>query len=189
MFDYYNSLPYDDSDTKTRKNFGLRDTACQWAAENIELLESFIPQTFPRTLEDEKPPKGLTVTSLVLSSIAIIGVTVTTFAVRIFRRKRVFILSQIDFMHVIQVGLLLIAIGAMLGAIPTVSSPVCNTMIWFTGLGYTLTLVPLIVKQAAINKIVAASTRMRRMKVAKHRLFGIVTLITCLEVIFLSLWT
>mmetsp|Transcript_27658 Transcript_27658/g.66484 ORF Transcript_27658/g.66484 Transcript_27658/m.66484 type:complete len:619 (+) Transcript_27658:338-2194(+) len=187
MFDYYNSLPYDDS--KTKKHFGLRDTACQWAAENIQLLESFIPQSYPRSMEDGKPSKGLTITSLTTSSIAIIGVAVTTFGVRVYRRKKVFVLSQIDFIHLILVGLLLIAIGALLGGIPTVSSPICNAMIWLIGLGYTLTLVPLIVKQAAINRIVAASTRMRRLRVSKRRLFGIVTLITCLEVIFLSLWT
>ncbi|KAL3908885.1 MAG: hypothetical protein SGARI_002862 [Bacillariaceae sp.] len=76
-----------------------------------------------------------------------------------------------------------------MAGLPKITDGGCIAEIWLIGLGYTLELVPLIVKQAAINTLVRASTRMKRIQVSRPKLLGTVLLISSLEIIFLMLWT
>jgi len=56
-------------------------------------------------------------------------------------------------------------------------------------LGYTLELVPLIVKVAAINKLMEAAKKMRRVVIQRKSLFAAVMVVCALVALFLAVWT
>jgi hypothetical protein len=56
-------------------------------------------------------------------------------------------------------------------------------------IGYTLELVPLIVKVAGINRMMAAARKWRRVVVSHRNLFGAVLLISFFVIVFLLLWS
>ena len=54
--------------------------------------------------------------------------------------------------------------------------------------GYTLELVPLMVKIAALNRLMAAAAQMRRVTLKRRNLFLAVAVILGLVIVFLILW-
>jgi hypothetical protein len=188
VMDFYSKiLKWNNSDT--RQGWGLRETVCEWAVENLDVLEGVLPTDYPRVIEQGNAPLASTITCLVLGVAATGIVVCTTGLIFHFREKTIMRYSQVEFMQILLVGLLFIAMGTTMVGIPRITNAGCVTEIWLIGLGYTLELVPLIVKQAAINRMVQASKRMQRFRVTKTRLFGNVILITLLEIFFLLLWT
>ena len=69
------------------------------------------------------------------------------------------------------------------------SKGACITRSWTLLYGYTLQLIPLIIKLYATNKVFQASKKLRRVQIDKKRLFGLVCLIMLLSTIYLTCWT
>ena len=69
------------------------------------------------------------------------------------------------------------------------TNTICVAIGWFINFGYTLELVPLIVKIAAINRLMVATQQMRRVKLTMASLFGAVLFFCVLVFICLVLWT
>lgn len=67
--------------------------------------------------------------------------------------------------------------------------PSCVSAIWLVNLGYTLELVPLIVKVGALNRLSEAARSLRRVIVRRKSLFRTVAFIMAIMVLFLALWT
>jgi hypothetical protein len=65
----------------------------------------------------------------------------------------------------------------------------CVAAEWLIVLGYSLELVPLIVKIAAINRIMQASEQLRRIRVSKYSLYISVAIVMSIAGVFLALWT
>ena len=65
----------------------------------------------------------------------------------------------------------------------------CVTVIWLTNVGYTVELVPLVVKVAAINKLMIAARRMRRVHLKRKKLYGAVIILCALVTSYLVSWT
>lgn len=86
-------------------------------------------------------------------------------------------------------GLFLVAVGAILNSLaPTKAICVCRE--WFVAVGYSLELIPLMVKVAAINRLITQSrTTMRRIEVKRSRLYQIVGGFILVVCIYLSIWT
>lgn len=68
-------------------------------------------------------------------------------------------------------GLLLVAVGSCLGSLPPTDNS-CISIIWLTNFCYSLELVPLVVKSAALNHSLNAWRRMRRVRLKKESLYG-----------------
>eukprot|EP00957_Ditylum_brightwellii_P075448 5734086-Ditylum_brightwellii.AAC.1 len=124
-----------------------REAVCQWAVDNFDYLDSFIPNSYPRVIRKGADNTGLS-----------------------------------------GCRALLISIGAILLAVPATDST-CGASIWFVNLGYTLELVPLILKVAAINKLMVAAKKMKRVVVQRKSLFYGVAGVCLFAIIFLALWT
>jgi len=165
-----------------------REAVCQWVVDNTDFVNDLIPNTYPRVLQEGKAINTLTVVAIVMASISILVVVSLTLFVYQQRENTILIFAQIDFLYMLLFGLLAIAIGAILFAIPPTDAS-CMASVWFINLGYTLELVPLIVKVAAINRLMYAAKRMRRVSVQKKFLGGAVFSIMCLVTVALSLWT
>jgi len=69
------------------------------------------------------------------------------------------------------------------------SDVVCVSQKWFITLGYTLELVPLLVKIAAINKVLAATRQMKQIRIDIQSLFLTVAGIILAVLTFLTTWT
>jgi hypothetical protein len=158
--------------------------------ENFEEVQRFLPRTYPRVLEENQNSHTSTLAyiSLILGGVA--TALVVACAALTFKQKsrRVMIYAQVEFMLLLLAGVFLVSIASMLQAIRPTDFR-CVTLIWLINLGYTLELVPLIVKIGAINRLMQAARRMRRVMLKRKQLFGAVAVLVAIVCIFLMLWT
>jgi hypothetical protein len=164
-----------------------REAICKWATENMEFMQSFVPISYPRVLKADHQI-GLTYASTLLAGITVVLVLVTGFMVYRERHSRVMQFAQLNFLYMLLSGSLLIACGAILTGLPR-SNATCIVEIWLINIGYALELIPLIIKVAAINRLINAAQRMRRVRLDPSRLLGGVALILFFINAFLSTWT
>jgi uncharacterized membrane protein YidH (DUF202 family) len=99
------------------------------------------------------------------------------------------IFAQVEFLVLILTGLLLLSLTALVTALPP-SNALCSMSFWFGNIGFTLEIVPLLTKMAAINRLMQASRSMRKQFVLrKGSLFGIVFGITAAVMVCLTIRT
>ena len=169
-------------------NYDPREAVCTWAADNIELLQSMIPRTFPRTIETTDSKGPLFFVSISVAAMATSIVLFCIVGTYLNRKKKSLVFAQVEFLWILLTGLLMVTIGSIVLPLdPTDTS--CVAWVWLVNLGYTLEIVPLIVKVAAINRIMMAASRMKRVVLKHSTLFGIVVLLTSVAAIYLLLWT
>lgn len=150
-----------------------------------------IPRSFPRVVQrstDATVRNALFDASIVVSCTAIILVLVSMALTYWHRKKRCLVYAQTEFLAILLAGLFLVSTGALILAIPPTNGT-CLVTIWLTNTGYTLELVPLVVKVAAINQLMHAAQKMRRVKINRRSLFGVVFGLSMVVVIFLIVWT
>jgi len=166
-----------------------REAVCQWVVDNIEYLEeTFIPRTYPRVLKEASDSGSLYHAALTIACIAAVLVLCVGLAVYYNRTRRTIKVAQVEFLFLILCGSFTISIGAIIKAIsPTDAS--CIASAWLIDIGYTLELVPLIVKIAAINQLMQAAQKMKRVTLNRTSLFGAVVIFLFVIIIFQGLWT
>ncbi|CAB9515293.1 Metabotropic glutamate receptor 1 [Seminavis robusta] len=166
-----------------------RQAVCQWAVENVDFLQSFTPQTYPRVLEGGEGSLGYwTLISVSFGSLALLLVLLTVYAVHRYQGKRSIRIAQIEFLYLLLAGLVLVATGSVVIGIPP-SNGSCVLSIFLINLGYALELVPLIIKIAGINRIMSAARHMRRVRLEKTDLYKSVVVIVLLVLAFLISWS
>ncbi len=175
MFQYWNS----------RTN--PREAICDWIVDNMEYMETFVSPTYPRTTE-KATNEVLSYVSTIVGVVATIIVFVTAFGVYKFRKTQAIVYAQIEFLFVLLAGAFLVAVGATIQGLPPTNGS-CVTMTWLINLGYTMEMVPLIVKVAAINRMMSAARQMRRIVVKRISLFGAVIFLCLVMLVFLAVWT
>ena len=195
----------DGTATTTSRNVTARDAVCRWVIENLDLLHTFVPRTYPRIINSANSgivtstPNSshnvLKTDNNVVSTIAtVLGCTSTILVLCMWymvhknMSLRAIRFAQIEFLYLLLGGLLLVAIGSILvGLQPT--NATCITVIWFINFGYTLEFVPLIVKVAAVNKLIGSARRFRRVVLSRRSLFSAVIAISFIVFMFLIVWT
>ncbi|CAB9521812.1 Nitrilase family, member 2 [Seminavis robusta] len=142
----------------------------------------------PELVVETDPLTPLSYSAIVLGGLAVSVVLVTSVLVQKNKAKKAISFAQIEFLRLLLAGSLLTSSGAILLAVPP-SDVTCIATIWFVEVGYTLELVPLIVKIAALNRLMAAAAKMRRITLKREYLFGSVAMIMGFVVIFLIVWS
>jgi hypothetical protein len=187
------------------RNITARDAVCRWVIENLDTLQTFVPRTYPRMLHSTssgstssdsessnnkvKPDKQVfSAISITLGCIATSLVLFMWYMVYKNRSLRAMRFAQIEFLYLLLGGLLLVGIGSILVGLHP-SNATCITAMWFINFGYTLEFVPLIVKVAAVNKLIGSARRFRRVVLSRRSLFSAVLAISAIIFIFLVLWT
>ncbi|CAB9514096.1 Gamma-aminobutyric acid (GABA) B receptor [Seminavis robusta] len=165
-----------------------RQAVCRWAADNLDILYHSVPTSYPRVARLDNELSGFGIAMTVLGAITTILVLVTAFFVYKRRNKLAVRYAQVEFVWLLLCGSFLIAIGAILTSLPATDGT-CVATVWFINIGYTLELVPLIVKVAAINEMLNAASRLRRVTLTHKSLFGAVAVISVLCCVFLTIWT
>ena len=172
--------------------YGLdpREATCQWFVENLDTVKSFIPRSHPRVVgdTDDVYKQPVFYAAIVFACLAIFATFGASVGIFIQRDQSAIRYAQIEFLYLLLVGLLLVSIGSLLTALPP-SDKHCVAIIWLVNFGYTLELVPLIVKIAAINQLMLATEQMRRVKVRMGSLFGAVIFFCVFVVVCLAVWT
>eukprot|EP00934_Nitzschia_sp_Nitz4_P008874 Nitzschia sp. Nitz4//scaffold230_size58257//40074//43916//NITZ4_006487-RA/size58257-processed-gene-0.68-mRNA-1//-1//CDS//3329543268//8864//frame0 len=167
-----------------------RAAVCDWVVENLDSLWGTIPDGYPRVLERRSQYQvwylflcqgfGTTV-----GVIALLGI-ILCFK---YRETKTMVFAQPFFMMLILHGFLLVSAGAVLNAFePTLLN--CTASSWLVVLGYTIELVPVLVKTSAINRLISSSKKkMKRVNISRHLMFMQVTLFVALSLAFLITWT
>ena len=186
IFKAYTNWP----NPETKREFGLRDAVCHWAANHIDVIAQFVPPSYPR---DKYTNRGsmsdpLSITDWVFAILAFASTLGISAAIIVRREERAIRESKTEFLFLILFGLLLVSVGSLTSALPTRDS-LCVASIWFTYVGYSLELVPLVVKLAALNHVIQAGRRFRRVAVRSLTLYQASILVGFLVVIVLTVWT
>lgn len=166
----------------------MRDATCSWVVDNFDLVQQWVPFSYPRAIEDGKENYALVASSVVMAALAVLSVLTAFLLVHRSQHRKVIQVAQVTFLNLLLVGLLLISIGALLAAIPP-SNGSCIVSMWLINVGYTLELAPLLVKVAAINSLLSASARMQRVVIDRQRLYQSSFAITAVIVVFLAVWS
>jgi 7 transmembrane sweet-taste receptor of 3 GCPR len=189
IFDYYHKSKTIHDGTVT----SARDAVCLWVVENLDFMKTFVPRTFPRKKNSSSKSqtsnaKIVSIVTIVSGCIATLLVLVMSYLVYSNKSLRAIRLAQVEFLYLLLGGLLLVAIGSILVGLQP-SNKTCVTIIWFINIGYTLEFVPLIVKVAAVNKLVGSGRRFRRVVLSRKSLFSAVFGISSLVFVVLMIWT
>lgn len=129
-------------------NYDPREAVCEWVVNNLETLQTWIPRTYPRKVVQEpynhgnEVLYGFAVGVGCVVSVIVIATSVLAF---IWRSRPLLVFCQVNFLFLLLIGLLLVAMGSVLVALEPQDST-CVLQNWCILLGYTLELVPLIVK-------------------------------------------
>jgi len=171
-----------------RTGYAGRAAVCEWVIEHQDNLRGHIPRGYPRVFAPNTSydaPQMLVGTAL--GGFAILYVLLAGVLVCRYRSAKVFVYAQVPFVYMVLLGMLFGATGSILIAGEPQGSK-CIGENWFITLGYTLELVPLLVKIAAINHVLNASRQMKQVRIDMKslflRVFGIVMVIA-----FLTTWT
>ena len=169
--------------------FDLRLATCEWVAENLEhIVESLIPESHPRAFVTTKSSVLTTV------AIAIGGISVfTSFGTMVgivYKYKKGILprSAQFEFLFLLGSGLFLVAIGGLLFGVDP-SAGTCTTSVWMINVGYTLQLVPTLIRVGAILKIIQQSKKMRVVKVSKKKLLVRSVVLSAVAALYSGLWT
>lgn len=171
-------------------NFDPRDAACRWLSENLHLVKPMIPKTYPRIIRENEDyyNEPLFYVSLFFAMAATVLVFAMMACVHYNCKKPSVARAQVEFLWMLLWGLLMVATASVVLVIPATDAS-CTSVAWLADMGFTLSLVPLIVKMAAINTLMQAAKSMRRVVVKRERLFGVVFGLCFLVFGFLLTWT
>jgi ABC-type proline/glycine betaine transport system substrate-binding protein len=119
-----------------------RHVVCQWVADNAEDLQTFVPSTYPRILQEDSSYNGNAVHWVALSfgiivAFCILGMGILTYRLR---EEDAFKTAQLPFLNMVLLGLLVISSGGIVYALAP-GSGTCVARIWLTNMGYTLEMV------------------------------------------------
>lgn len=172
-----------------RTGLAAREAVCDWVYEHKEELMDFFPEGYPRTVsEDTSYQRGLHYSAQAVAGIALLYVFANSALVYLWRKTTKFASVQQSFLFLILFGLFLVSVGAIMFALEPADG-VCIAQVWLVTLGYTLELVPLLVKVAAINRLMLATRRFRRIRIDPKILMMTVAGVTLAVATYLTVWT
>lgn len=172
-----------------KDNFDLRFATCKWMADNLDhITKSFIPPSHPRVLVLSNN-SGLTISAYVFSAIALL-LNISTAGGITYKHQKGTLerSSQIMFLYLLQAGFFMVTLGGLLLALEA-STGSCVASIWLIQVGYTVVVVPTLIRVSAIIKIVKESMKMKTVKVDKKKMFRRSIGISGLAAIYCLFWT
>ena len=175
---------------KGMTGLGAREVVCDFVFENKEQLIQYFPRGFPRILRDRNAYKRVPLyVAQAAGALALLYLVLAFAGVIWWRNSAPFAFAQRTFMLLILFGLVLVSIGSVLYALEP-QDGVCLSQMWMVTLGYTMELVPLLVKVAAINRLMVTATHsFRRIRIEPQRLMATVAIVACLVCVLLMVYS
>ena len=169
--------------------FDLRYATCEWVADNLEYIaKSLIPESHPRTFVVTNN-SVLTIVAIAIGAVSVLTAFCTLVGI-VYKYKKGILCkaAQFEFLFLLGSGLVLVAIGGLLLGVEP-SAGTCTTSVWMINVGYTLQLVPTMIKISAILKIIQQSKKMRVVKVSKKKLLVRSVVLSAVAALYSGLWT
>jgi hypothetical protein len=166
-----------------------REAVCGWVVDNLDMLEDFIPIGYPRVLNDDTSYNlWYLYVAQAMSCFAWFCVSTASYTAFECREKRVFVSAQMYFVQLLLLGFSIISVGALLTAMEP-SKGICVSVPWLITLGYSVELLPTLVKTSAMNNAAHSSNRRGPVKINPRRMAILVIVpLSCL-LAFLSTWS
>jgi len=183
IFDSWNMTPGIDQD-----GYDPREAVCQWVAQNIPKLKEAIPRTHPRTMRLSDYNQNYIYAAMVVGIVSMLLVTLCFISIWYYQEKEVIVNAQCVILYMLLAGLMFMSISAVVYA-TNPSKTTCVLREWCLILGYSLELVPLFVKVAAINKICQSAAKLKRVKITPRDLYKTIGQVVGVIIVFLILWT
>ena len=170
-------------------NFDIREATCQWFVDNIDRIEEFIPESFPRKVQrKDLGGNPLLTSALSISGIAGVFILVLFVLVYLKRRTKVVYYAQVEFLCLLLVGSLLVVVGGLMMSSPPTSGT-CIATVWMTNIGYALQFGPLAQRALGISKLVNTGKQMRRVRLRTTSLYRVVLITVGIVGGLLTAWT
>jgi len=164
-----------------------REAVCDWVVHNIDVLKSIIPDGFPRVLvEDYEYDAWYLKMAQFLGGFVSVLALVALLLVWKYRKTKTMVFAQPIFLELILIGYYLNCIAATLFAYKP-SQPICIGINWLYLIGYTMELLPVLVKQTAMNQLLSSPSEHTRLsrKTMLLKVAGVLAMI----VAYLIVWT
>jgi hypothetical protein len=165
-----------------------REAVCSWVVENLDALLDFVPAGYPKVLSVNSSYQTaflyVAMAFAILCSLAVLAISGMAYY---WRKTKVFVYAQAHIVFMILFGFLMITVGAFTTALEPTSA-ICAAQTWLVNLGYTVELVPLLVKIAAINKILSSANKMRRVEISRYGMFVHVGMVILMVMLYLTVW-
>lgn len=169
-------------------NYYARDATCQWVVDNFDMLLDYIPTSHPRVVvEVNKADTALARAALGLAICAVSLVAGSIIMTYQRRKTKPIYQMQVEFLAPFLVGLLSIAVGTMLLALP-LSDEKCQAFAWLANLGFALQFTPLLVRIAAINKLATEGKQMQRVRLKRKIMVTYLAVTLTLVLTFTLVW-
>jgi len=108
--------------------------------------------------------------------------------IRFYWEEKVIRSAQPMILYLFLMGLTFVSMGAVV-YVTKPSKLSCVIRMWLLYLGYTLELVPLIVKVATINKVYQSALKLKRVHITPSTLYRTIGGVVSMVVIYLIVWT
>jgi uncharacterized membrane protein len=172
-----------------RKNYVARETTCRWVAENIDLVMSFVPKSYPRVVEKEDiSDSGASIAALAFACLAALMVLVSFYFTVQQRKTRVMYNAQVEFMYLLLGGTLLISLGALLMT-REVTKTLCSAIPWTVHVGYILVVFPVVLRVDATNCLLNSGKQLQRVRLDTGKHFGWVAVGVVAVAVHMVTWT
>jgi len=169
--------------------FDPRHATCEWVVNNLNIVRTFIPETYPRTMKyEETDETTLFLATHVLSAMVAAFVVLSLIVTFLKRKTKTVYYLRSEFLYVIQAGLVMVAISGFL-LTGTTEEGTCVASVWMSSLGYCWILIPLLIRIDAINKLFASGKQMQRVRLGKYKFMLSVLGTSCAVAAFLLVWT
>jgi len=180
---------YWDAGNSDKWGFDPRDAVCQWAVENMELLQDFVPESHPRVVQDvDSSNQGLFDAAFALGIIAAVLTTVSIAVVFLKRKSKAIYHTQTEVLYPFLVGLVLNSIAAVFVVLDP-SDVTCGVSTWLYNMGYAIHYVPLLLKMSAIQRLASSGKQMQRVRIKVLELFVVLALVVIAVIGLLVAWT
>ena len=138
-----------------------RDLICRYVYDNLSSFQTYYPLGFPRVFVDDATSTGIVHFSAVaISYFALAWVIITLVFVIKWRAEMPMKLAKIDILLWVIFGEGLVVIGSLVTTID-INDATCMISKWTTILGYSMEIVPIIIKVGTINKLVREARQLQ----------------------------
>mmetsp|Transcript_10760 Transcript_10760/g.15838 ORF Transcript_10760/g.15838 Transcript_10760/m.15838 type:complete len:1306 (-) Transcript_10760:473-4390(-) len=171
------------------KGLDPRQLVCSWVVENRNMLEEYIPLGFPRHLEESvEYSTWITVLALVFGAFVIAVAFLAMFLIGKYSKTKTMVYAQPVFLYLILMGQCMYCFGAILYSVEP-SELSCNAANWLTILGYTIEQVPILLKTAAIHRLVISAKKRQRINICRKVMLLKVAVIMLGVAAYMTIWT
>ncbi|CAB9499168.1 Receptor-type guanylate cyclase gcy [Seminavis robusta] len=175
--------------TTDKANFDFRDATCEWVIDHMDLIQRFIPDTYPRAVVYENDSgSAMHVSALVIACLTSLLVIASIGATHLKRQTKIMYYTQPEYLYTILVGFFLIALSAIILAIPP-SDPTCVVQQWLSNLGHIVAFFPLVARISAINQLATSGKQMQRVRLHMSTLGKYMGVAVCLVMAYTLVWS